>query len=219
MTTAPNQKSPFPNMAFPVMSIAAIATLILTVIALPLGILGLAGMLYLLFVCRPLLPVCAPDAKGDSIVVSPAEGVICSITRSEKGLHIRLRQQWDSRLRIAMPVSGRIEQNLYIDGAYLSETDTAWEAVNARRELMIEMADGRLLELLQWANPLCRWQISPALEGQMLAQGDACALNLLAGAVEIILPADYESDIALGAYCVAGQTVIAKSSVQKKARA
>lgn len=191
--------------AFKTLFVVGIITIILTIIALPLGLIGLAAMLYLYFICRPLLPVLIQD---EAQIVAPAEGFISSITTSERGTHIRIQQRWDSRLHVAMPVAGRIEQNLYIDGAYLPETDTSAIAINARRELLIETDGGASVELVIWATPLGRLQFSDMLEGQIEEQGAPCGLSILAGTIEMIVPSSWIIDMSKGAFCIAGQTVI-----------
>ena len=193
---------------FPVMLVIGLITVILTFLALPLGLMSLAGMSYLYFLCRPLLP-----SKQDATTIfAPAEGIISELKTSDKGTHIYIQQRWDARVSLAMPVSGRIEQNLYIDGAYLPKTDTAFQSMNARRELLIETANGKLITLVQWATPTSRFLLSNVLEGQNLAQGSLCAVNLLGGYVEVILPASYHVVAEVGDYSIAGHTCLAQTA-------
>ena len=195
--------------SFPVMLVAGLVTILLTFLALPLGLISLAGMCYLYFLCRPLL-----HSKQDATkIVAPAEGRISEMSTSDKGTHIYIQQTWDARVSLAMPVSGRIEQNLYIDGAYLPKTDTAFQSMNARRELMIETADSKLITLVQWATPTSRFLLSNVLEGQNLAQGSLCAVNVLGGYVEVILPASYHIVAEVGDYSIAGHTRLAQTII------
>ena len=202
--TQPLSKSSAADM--PVMIVAGLGVLLLTAIALPLGSLALAGLAYLKFICRPLVPA-SPSSEA---VLAPAEGVIYKIEQSDSGLTMWMKQNWDSRLHIAMPVKGRIEQNLYVDGVYLSLDDPAAPQMNARREFMIETDEGQHIELVQWASPFGRLQLSSVLEGQMVAAGSAIALNLFGSVIALRLPAGYAPCLKEGAYCMAGQTILAE---------
>ena len=201
--TQPLSKSSAADM--PVMIVAGLIVLLLTAIALPLGSLALAGLAYLKFICRPLVPPPLSEA-----VLAPAEGVIYKIEQSDSGLTMWMKQNWDSRLHVAMPVEGRIEQNLYVDGVYLSLEDPAALQMNARREFMIETDEGQHIELVQWASPFGRLQLSSVLEGQMVAAGSAIALNLFGSVIALRLPAGYAPCLKEGAYCMAGQTILAE---------
>ncbi len=202
-------KSVISQTSFPIMAGAALITVILTFIALPLGVLSLAGTLYLYFLCRPLLqPVSAAGC-----VVAPAEGVITALSTSSKGHHIRIQQRWDGRLSLGMPISGRVDQNLFVDGAYLPLCDAASEAMNARREFRIEANDGEIFELIQWGTPTSRYLFSSVLEGEMRTTGTVFGLTMFAGMIELIIPESYTVSAVEGAYAIAGQTVLAKKQL------
>ena len=73
---------------------------------------------------------------------------------------------------------------------------------------MIETDEGQ--HELRNGQALGRLQLSSVLEGQMVAAGSAIALNLFGSVIALRLPAGYVPCLQEGAYCMAGQTILAE---------
>ena len=198
----------------------AIAVIVLTLLWLPLGIIGFAGWLWLCRLC--LMPesqaaayASSPENTAD-YVYAPLTGRVMAVSYDPASKMSRLfcQMDWDASHLILMPVSGEITENLRIDGAFQPLPESVYEdatslPINARRDIQIRQDDGQMVEMIFWGLPHCRYLASNLTEGQSYHAGAVAGLTLLHGIVELRLPDTAKLRIEAGATLRAGTSLLA----------
>ena len=189
--------------------------LVLSWISTPLGWIGAILTLWCAYVFRDPARV-TPVAEG--LVISPADGVICSIGPFQPPPELGLGM--DPMLRVCVfmnvfdvhvnraPVTGRISRIAYKPGLFLNaDLDKASED-NERSGLVIESRHGRV-GVVQIAGLIARRIVSFVQEGQSLGVGERFGLIRFGSRVDVYLPAGARVLVGLGARAIAGETVLA----------
>ncbi len=193
----------------------AIVALVLHWLWAPLGWLGGLVTLWCVYFFRdparvtPLL---------DGLVVSPADGVICSIGQFAPPPELGLGPEPMQRVSIFMsvfdchvnraPVTGRISRIAYKPGLFVNaDLDKASED-NERNGLIIDSTLGRF-GVVQIAGLIARRIVSFVQEGQSLGVGERFGLIRFGSRVDVYMPAGSRVLIGLGAKAIAGETVLA----------
>ncbi len=189
--------------------------LVLSWISTPLGWIGAILTLWCAYFFRDPARV-TPVAEG--LVISPADGVICSIGPFQPPPELGLGM--DPMLRVCVfmnvfdvhvnraPVTGRISRIAYKPGLFLNaDLDKASED-NERSGLVIESRHGRV-GVVQIAGLIARRIVSFVQEGQSLGVGERFGLIRFGSRVDVYLPAGARVLVGLGARAIAGETVLA----------
>ncbi|MDI9846525.1 phosphatidylserine decarboxylase [Rhodoblastus sp. 17X3] len=154
----------------------------------------------------------------DGLVVSPADGIVCSIGNfpppPELGLGVDPMQRvcvfmnvFDCHVNRA-PVTGRISRIAYKPGLFLNaDLDKASED-NERNGLVIDSPYGRF-GVVQIAGLVARRIVSFVQEGQSLGVGERFGLIRFGSRVDVYLPPGARVLVAIGSKAVAGETVLA----------
>ena len=204
------------------MATAGVATILLTMIWLPLGCIALGLMAWLRYTLRtPSREV--PDITG--AVLAPADGLIIEISEGEvdppagtdmgRGHRVTIRTGLADAHLQRSPVAGRITDNFLIPGLFRGIDDIALaRRDNERREItmMVEGdADGpgsRLL-VVQIGTATARQLVCRHGPGKYLPAGAPLGMPRIGGMTDLFLPTGSQLTVRPGQSVVAGETVIA----------
>ncbi|MCX5856945.1 MAG: phosphatidylserine decarboxylase, partial [Deltaproteobacteria bacterium] len=107
-----------------------------------------------------------------------------------------------------IPYAGRIETIRYYEGKFLTANLDKASSDNERNGLLIRMADGRAIGLIQIAGLVARRIVCWASEGMMVNKGERFGLIRFGSRVDVLLPADTTVLVKLGDKVRAGETPI-----------
>ncbi len=154
----------------------------------------------------------------EGLVVSPADGLVCSIGIAPPPPELGLGAEPMQRVCVFMnvfdchvnraPVTGRISRIAYKPGLFLNaDLDKASED-NERNGLIIDSALGRF-GVVQIAGLVARRIVSFVQEGQSLGVGERFGLIRFGSRVDVYMPPGARILVGLGAKAMAGETVLA----------
>ncbi|MDR2157929.1 MAG: phosphatidylserine decarboxylase [Holosporaceae bacterium] len=154
----------------------------------------------------------------DSIVVSPADGIILKISECIPPEELGLFGEWQ-KISIFMsvfnvhvnraPVSGVVERMFYVPGKFFNVTLDKASEYNERRATFMRAADGNQIAFVQIAGLLARRIRCDISEGQELEIGQRIGIIRFGSRVDIYLPNDATILLEEGQITVAGETVLA----------
>ena len=202
----------------------AIVALVLHWLWEPLGWLGAFATLWCAYFFRDP-PRVTP--LQDGLVVSPADGIVCSIGSFMPPAELGLGAEPMQRVSVFMsvfdchvnraPVTGRISRIAYKPGLFLNaDLDKASED-NERNGLIIDSGLGRF-GVVQIAGLIARRIVSFVQEGQSLGVGERFGLIRFGSRVDVYIPDAASVIVGLGSRCVAGETVIAHTRADEPQR-
>ena len=198
------------DLARPVLFLAGLLVIVLTLVWLPLGLLGLLGFIWLVLVSRPPRPGLASHQPG--FVCAPIDGRLLDIRTRENQIIVSFQTGWLASHVWVMPIAAEIDQNLFIDGVFLANDDAASRQLNPRREIEMLAESGARLTLVQWGGPLARYLACPAPEGRKMTVATPAGLTLLHGRIDLVLPAGCKILAQPGMRCLAGETILAEQA-------
>lgn len=196
---------------------AAIATLILFMIATPLGWLGALVTAACAYFFRDPDRV-TPDRPG--LVVSAADGKIAAIIDDVTApRELALGTAPLTRVSVFLsvldvhivraPVGGKIIHSTYVPGAFLNaELDKASEE-NERQALVIETKSGAKIGVVLIAGLVARRIVTFESDGASVEAGTRIGLIRFGSRVDLYLPRDVEVLAELGQTAIGGETVLA----------
>ncbi len=195
----------------------AVATLILFLLAPPLGWLGVVATLACAYFFRDPERV-TPARRG--LVVSAADGRIASIGTVVPPKELALGNALLTRVSVFLsvldvhvvrsPVAGRVSHSAYIPGKFLNaELDKASEE-NERRAMVIATPDEKKVGVVLIAGLIARRIVTFVGEGVSLTAGERIGLIRFGSRVDVYLPAGAEILVAVGQIAIGGETVLAE---------
>lgn len=165
---------------------------------------------------------------GDSLVVSPADGVVSLIEVVVPPIELGMGPQALTRVSVfmsvfnchvnRMPVGGQISAIAYRPGKFVSASLDKASVDNERNSLCIQLPDGRKLAVVQIAGLVARRIMCWGKVGQTLRTGDRFGLIRFGSRLDVYLPPGVAPMVALGQSMVAGETVIADLASNLPAR-
>jgi phosphatidylserine decarboxylase len=194
----------------------ALATLILGSFIGPLFWIGTIATLWCAYFFRD--PV-RHTPLDENLVVSPADGIICSIGYFAPPPELGLGQDPMQRVSIFMsvfdchvnraPVAGRVTKIAYRPGAFINaDLDKASEK-NERNGLVIEKGGGRF-GVVQIAGFLARRIVCFVRQGEVIGAGDRFGLIRFGSRVDVYLPGAARPLVTIGSKAIAGETALAE---------
>ncbi|MCO5063009.1 MAG: phosphatidylserine decarboxylase [Rhizobiaceae bacterium] len=155
----------------------------------------------------------------DRMVISPADGVVSSVTTAIPPRELALGQSEMTRISVFMnvfschvnraPVRGRIQRIEHKPGAFLNaELDKA-STENERNCMVIESPNGTI-GVVQIAGLVARRILCWAETGQTIAVGERFGLIRFGSRVDVYLPTDATPRVAAGQTAIAGETILAE---------
>jgi len=155
----------------------------------------------------------------EGLVISPADGIVSQLQPAVPPGELGLGTEPMTRISIFMnvfnchvnraPVSGRVACVAYRPGRFLNASLDKASVDNERNGLAIEMADGRMLGVVQIAGLVARRIVCDAVTGQDLRAGQRFGLIRFGSRLDVYLPPGVAPLVALGQTAVAGETVLA----------
>ena len=155
----------------------------------------------------------------EGLVISPADGIVSQLQQAVPPGELGLGPEPLTRISIFMnvfnchvnraPVTGRVTCVAYRPGRFLNASLDKASVDNERNGLAIEMADGRLLGVVQIAGLVARRIVCDAVTGQQLRAGERFGLIRFGSRLDVYLPPGTAPLVAIGQTAVAGETVLA----------
>ncbi len=206
-------------------AIAALITLILFLIAPPLGWIGVIATAFCAYFFRD--PDRIVPSRSD-VVVSPADGKIAAIADVVPPRELALGDEKRVRVSVFLsvldvhivrtPVAGRISRSVYVPGKFLNaELDKASDE-NERQALVVETAEGKRFGLMLIAGLIARRIVTFVGEGASVAAGERIGLIRFGSRVDVYLPAGAEVLVSVGQTAIGGETVLAELAAGSPAR-
>lgn len=154
--------------------------------------------------------------RGDHLVISPADGRICSIASVEEPMYLHLTA---TRISVFMnvvnvhvnryPVSGEVEIVHYNPGEFgHAGTDKA-SLVNEQASVGILTSKGQVL-VRQIAGLIARRIVTDGNPGDQVKQGDRMGMIRFGSRVDVFLAPGATVKVELGQHVSAGTTVLAE---------
>ena len=195
----------------------AVVTLILFVLAPPLGWLALILTLACAYFFRDPERV-TPARPG--VVVSGADGRVSGVETVMPPRELGLGEARLTRVSVFLsvldvhivraPVAGRVIRSVYVPGKFLNaELDKASEE-NERRAMVIETPKGDSIGVVLIAGLIARRIVTFVGEGTSVAAGERIGLIRFGSRVDVYLPAGAKILVTAGQTAIGGETVLAE---------
>lgn len=154
--------------------------------------------------------------RGDHLVISPADGRICSIASVEEPMYLHLTA---TRISVFMnvvnvhvnryPVSGEIEIVHYNPGEFGHAGSDKASLVNEQSSVGIASPKGQVL-VRQIAGLIARRIVTDGNPGELVKQGDRMGMIRFGSRVDVFLAPGASVKVKLGESVSAGQTILAE---------
>ena len=197
-------------------AIAALVALLGFLLWSPIGWIGAAVTVWVAWFFRDPERV-TPLREG--LILAPSDGRIVDIDTVPPPAELSLDGGERTRISIALslldvhinraPVAGRITHSAYVPGAFLNATLDKASEENERRSLVIELATGEEIVVVQIAGLIARRIVTFAGEGDSVGAGQRFGLIRFGSRLDVYLPAGKHALVAVGQRTVAGETVLA----------
>jgi phosphatidylserine decarboxylase len=159
---------------------------------------------------------------GKNIVVSPADGRVLSTGVTDLPDELPLPDGEWRRISIFMnvfdvhvnraPVAGKVIATSYHEGAFLNASLNKASEKNERQIMVLEMADGQQLGVVQIAGLVARRIVLEAAVGDNLNVGQQYGIIRFGSRVDVWLPATTTLQVVPGQTMIAGETILADLS-------
>lgn len=156
--------------------------------------------------------------EGDSLVISPADGIVSNIKEMVPPEELDLGTEPLTRVSIFMsvfnvhvnrfPVSGTVHKMKYRPGKFVNISDKDSED-NERQEISILTPSGKKVGCIQIAGLVARRIYCPLKEGDKLEAGQRFGMIRFGSRLDVFLPKGVMPKVVLGQVMVAGETVLA----------
>jgi phosphatidylserine decarboxylase len=206
-------------------AIFAVATVLLWLIAHPLGWLGLVATLWCVYFFRDPWRV---TPIGPSLVVAPADGVIASVGRAVPPPELEMGSVPMLRIGIflnvldvhvnRMPMGGHVVKRVYHSGKFLNASLDKASEDNERMAIRLRTSDGAELAVVQIAGLIARRILCQVEAGQDVIAGQRFGLIRFGSRTDVYLPAEWSACAVVGQRAVGGETVIADAALREPAR-
>jgi phosphatidylserine decarboxylase len=153
--------------------------------------------------------------RGDSIIVSPADGKIVMITEVQEPSFIG-----GSAIRISVfmnvfnvhvnryPIDGTVRYIHYNPGRFLNAATEKSSLENEQMSVGLETTGGRIL-VRQIAGLIARRIVTYSKEGQQVRQGERMGIIRFGSRVDVFIPTNSKVRVKVGETSYAGVTVLA----------
>ena len=182
----------------------------------PLGWIGLGLTVWCYYFFRD------PERQTpvrEGLLVSPADGVISLIEPAVPPAELEMGDAALTRVSVFMnvfdchvnraPIAGKVAKIAYRPGKFLNASLDKASSDNERNSMVIEMADGRSIAVVQIAGLVARRILCEVAEGQTLATGERFGMIRFGSRVDVYLPEGVAPLVALGQTMISAETVIA----------
>ena len=157
--------------------------------------------------------------QRDGLIVSPADGMVSMIERVPTPPELGMQEPEAVRISVFMdvfnchvnraPIGGTISTIAYTPGKFLNASLDKASEHNERNGLVITMADGRELGVVQIAGLVARRILCEATQGQTIATGERFGLIRFGSRLDVYLPEGVAPMVCVGQTMIAGETILA----------
>ena len=206
-------------------ALAAVVTLLLFLVWTPVGWLGVLATLWIAIFFRDPWRV-TPTRPG--LIVSPADGLIVSISQVSPPPELGLDPAPMTRIGIFLnlldvhiarsPAAGRIAAMRYTAGRFINASLDKASEHNERLAIRLTPAEGPPIPFVLIAGLVARRIVPQIREGQLVGPGERIGLIRFGSRVDVYCPAPYVPLVALGQRTVGGETVLADLRAQEPPR-
>lgn len=156
---------------------------------------------------------------GEDILVSPADGLITSITEKKDGkknytkvsIFLNIFNVHIQRL----PISGEITKLDYVEGKFINATLDKSSEENERLKLTIKSGTN-IFYVTQIAGLIARRIICDVKQRDKINQGDRYGIIKFGSRVDIEFPNNFVLLVSEGQQCIGGETIIAQDKKNSK---
>ena len=161
----------------------------------------------------------------ENIIVSPADGIIQSITEEYPPSELSLNSEKMTKISIFLslfnvhvnrvPADGRILKLHYTPGKFLNASLDKASKDNERQSVLMEMKNGTQIVFVQIAGLIARRIICDLEEENTVAIGERYGIIRFGSRVDLYLPRNIPSLVSPGQTCVGGETIIAEINARR----
>ena len=155
----------------------------------------------------------------EGIVVSAADGKVCEVktmadpfTGESRTTVCVFMNVFNAHVNRA-PIQGRVENIVYIPGKFINASLDKASTDNERNMLRIIDDDGKSWTVIQIAGLIARRIVCWADPADELARGQRFGIIKFGSRVDVYLPDGYSPQVSVGDTVLAGQSVIARKTV------
>ncbi len=211
---------PIHRAGWPFIAIFAVAAIVLNTISEALGLVGVVLTLWCVYFFRDPDRV-TPAREG--LIVSPADGVVQLIDRAAPPGELEMGDSKRWRVCVFMnvfnvhvnriPIAGTLSKLSYRPGKFLNASLDKASEFNERQSLSLDLGDGRDMAFVQIAGLVARRILCDVSEGQSVKTGERFGMIRFGSRVDVYLPDGVEPLVSTGQASIAGETVIADSTL------
>lgn len=203
----------------------ALATILLFLLWRPAGWVAALATLWIIYFFRDPWRV-TPTRPG--LLVSPADGLVLSVTQSSPPAEIAMGDEPGFRIGIFLnifdvhvtraPIAGRVTALRYTRGRFVNASLDKASAENERLAIRIRPPEGPEIGCVLIAGLVARRIVCDLYEGQQIATGQRIGIIRFGSRVDIYCPADYVPMAVAGQRTIGGETVLADRLAQEAPR-
>jgi phosphatidylserine decarboxylase len=196
----------------------ALATLVMALVAAPLGWVGLVLTAWCAYFFRDPVRVTPTEA---GLLISPADGLVQSIGPAlpppELGMAARPRTRISIFMNVfdvhvnRVPMDGEITALAYRPGKFFNASLDKASEFNERQSLRMTSTDGKDIAIVQIAGLVARRILCWAEEGRHMRAGERFGMIRFGSRVDIYLDDGMIPLAIVGQSALAGETVLARS--------
>jgi phosphatidylserine decarboxylase len=197
-------------------AIFAFAALVLALLSTSLGWLGFIATAWCIYFFRNPLRV-TPIREG--LIVSPADGMVQSITKLVPPAELELGSEERIRISIFLnvfdvhvnriPIAGSISKLHYHPGKFFNAALDKASEENERQNIRITTPEGVSIGVVQIAGLVARRILCHLNEGQSVKTGEQFGIIRFGSRADVYLPADVLPQVIVGQRAVGGETILA----------
>ena len=164
----------------------------------------------------------------DGLLVSPADGIISLIEKAVPPEELGMSPEALTRVSVFMnvfnchvnraPIAGDVVSIAYRAGKYFNASLDKASSDNERNSLVLKVADGRQIAVVQIAGLVARRIVCFVKKSQVMRTGERFGLIRFGSRVDVYLPEGVHPLVSVGQSMVAGETVIADLTADEAAR-
>ncbi len=197
--------------------ISLLITFVLVFVSKFLGLISLVITIWIFYFFRD--PERFP-ISDNSYLVSPADGVICQIIKTQGPKELSLDNINFLRVSVFMnvfnchvnrvPVDSTVKDTFYKSGKFVNASLEEASADNERNFISLNTLDGEIIILTQIAGLVARRIVSYAKKEQSYKQGESFGIIRFGSRVDIYFSENYKVLVKHGQTVVGGESLIAQ---------
>lgn len=194
-------------------------SILLFMVAAPLGWIGLLATAWCLYFFRDPVRVVPDEAK---VMVSPADGTVCAVTEAIPPAELGMGEETRTRVSIFLsvfnvhvnriPAAGEVTAVAYVPGKFLNAAATEASEENERQLIRMTTEDGHDVAFAQVAGLVARRILCDLDVGQAVERGATFGLIRFGSRTDIYLDKGQTATVKVGQTMIGGETIIARSA-------